>query len=78
MRAAAEVVDGLANYLARGGMVADGQTMHLERYDSTIAFFSTPEQRGVPDALEICDINPATGLSGEGIPHLLSRLVDRA
>ena len=78
VRAAAEVVDGLANYLARGGMVADGQTMHLERYDSTIAFFSTPEQRGVPDALEICDINPATGLSGEGIPHLLSRLVDRA
>ena len=24
--------------------------------------------------LEICDINPATGLSGEGIPHLLARL----
>ena len=33
-------------------------------------------ERGVPEALEICDINPATGLSGEGIPHLLSRLVD--
>jgi hypothetical protein len=77
VRGAAEVVDGLANYLARGGVIVDGQTMRLDRYDATLAFFATAEKRGLPDALEVCEVNPATGLSGEGIPHLLARLGDR-
>jgi hypothetical protein len=76
---AAEVVDGLANYLARGGILSDGQTMHLARYDSSIVFFETPEskKRSDPSAqppLEISDIDPRTGLSSEGIPHLLSKM----
>ena len=77
VRDAGEVVDGLANYLARGGVITDGQTMRLDRYDSTIAFFTTPGKRGAPEAMEVCDIDPNTGLSGEGIPHLLSVLAGR-
>jgi hypothetical protein len=74
VRAASEVMDGLANYAARGGVLADGQTMRLDRYDATIAFFDATPPRSDCETLEICDINPATGLSGEGIPHLLTRL----
>jgi hypothetical protein len=71
VRDAAAVMDGLANYLARGGVVVDGQTMHLDRYDATIAFFDATPRRSEVETLEICDIDPHTGLSGEGIPHLL-------
>src|SRR5438477_2621957 len=35
VRGAAEVVDGVANYLARGGVIAGGETMRLDRYDMT-------------------------------------------
>ena len=78
VRDAAELVDGLANYLARGGVITEGQTMHLDRYDSTIAFFATPGKRGLPEAVEICDIDPDTGLSGEGIARLLARMAERS
>jgi hypothetical protein len=76
---AAEVVDGLANYLARGGILSDGETMHLARYDSSIVFFEAPQLRRKSDPderppLEISDINSQTGLSGEGIPHLLAKM----
>jgi hypothetical protein len=77
VRDAAEVVDGLSNYLARGGVVADGETMRLDRYDATIAFFDATPPRSDCETLEICDINPATGLSGEGIPYLLSQISER-
>lgn len=75
---AGDIVDGLANYLARGGLITDGQTMHLARYDTSIVLFDARETGKRTDAsqpaLEICDVNPQTGLSGEGIPHLLSRM----
>ena len=76
VRDAGEVMDGLANYLARGGVIADGETMRLDRYDATIAFFDATPPRSACETLEICDINPATGLSGEGIPYLLSQMSD--
>ena len=76
---ATELLTGLATYMARGGVIADGETMHLARYDTSIAFFPAA---GEPDAsphfltpaLDVCDIDPATGLSAEGIPHLLARM----
>lgn len=71
---AGEVMDGLANYLARGGTIADGATMRLDRYDATIAFFDATPPRSNTAALEICDVHPDTGLSGDGIPHLLARM----
>lgn len=74
VRDAGEVMDGLANYLARGGTIADGGTMRLDRYDATIAFFDATPPRSDTEALEICDINPDTGLSGDGIPHLLAQM----
>ena len=74
VRDAASVLDGLANYLARGGVVDAGQTMHLDRYGSTIAFFDATPPRSETETLEICDIHPDTGLSGEGIPYLLTRM----
>jgi hypothetical protein len=76
VRDAAEVMDGLSNYLARGGSITDGETMRLDRYDATIVFFdSTPARSGI-ETIEICDINPSTGLSGEGIPHLLAKIAE--
>lgn len=78
VRGAAEVVEGLANYLAHGGVIADGQTMHLDRYDATICFFDAGARRGGAETLEICDVNPDTGLSGEGISHLLARMAEGA
>jgi hypothetical protein len=77
VRAASEVMDGLANYAARGGVLADGQTLRLDRYDSTLVFFDATPRRPDWQTLEICDIDPSTGLSGEGIPHLLARLAAR-
>ena len=74
VRDAGEVMDGLANYLARGGVIADGQTMRLDRYDATLVFFDATPPRSEIETLEMCDVNPATGLSGEGIPHLLGRI----
>ena len=76
VRDAGEVMDGLSNYLARGGTIADGETMRLDRYDATIVFFDATPPRSDCETLEICDINPATGLSGEGIPHLLARIAE--
>jgi hypothetical protein len=78
VKAASEVMDGLANYAARGGVLADGQTMRLDRYDATIVFFDATPPRSECETLEICDVNPASGLSGEGIPHLLLRLLGPA
>lgn len=77
VRDAAEVMDGLANYLARGGVIAEGETMRLERYDSNITFFGMSGEKGAAESLEICEIHPATGLSGEGIPHLLAKMAER-
>jgi hypothetical protein len=74
VRDAASVLDGLANYLARGGVVDPGQTMHLDRYGAAIAFFDATPPRSEAETLEICDIHPDTGLSGEGIPYLLTRM----
>jgi hypothetical protein len=74
VRDASALLDGLANYLARGGVVDAGQTMHLDRYGATIAFFDATPPRSETDTLEICDIHPDTGLSGDGIPYLLTRM----
>jgi len=74
VRDAAAVLDGLANYLARGGVIDAGQTMHLDRYGANIAFFDATPPRSGAETLEICDIHPDTGLSGEGIPYLLTRM----
>lgn len=82
VRHAGEVMDGVANYLARGGVIADGETMHFERYDASIVFFESndeqkPAHHPTSPVLEICDINPDTGLSGDGISHLLARMSER-
>ena len=68
---------GLANHLAAGAVIEDGQTMHLAAYDSTIVFFASTGDAAKHfsnDALEVCDINPDTGISSDGIPHLLERM----
>jgi hypothetical protein len=75
VRGAAEVIDRVAIYLARGGVIAGGETMSLERYDTTIAFLDAPQKRSEHETLEICDIDPLTGLSADGIPHLLERMI---
>jgi hypothetical protein len=49
--------------------------MNLDRYDTTIAFLDAPQKRSAHETLEICDINPVTGLSADGIPHLLERMI---
>ncbi|HZN67313.1 MAG TPA: hypothetical protein VFB66_18640 [Tepidisphaeraceae bacterium] len=80
---ATEVLSGLANYMAHGGVIADGETMHLARFDASIAFFPAAAE---PDAsahfenptLEVCEIDPATGLSGGGISQLLGRMESAA
>ena len=77
VRDAAEVMDGLSSYLARGGVIADGGTMRLDRYDATIAFFDATPPRSDCETLEICDIDRGTGLSGEGVPQLLGRIAER-
>ena len=56
---------------------ADGETMRLDRYDATIAFFDATPPRSECETLEIVDINPDTGLSGEGIPNLLGKIAER-
>ena len=75
---AADVIDGLANFLARGGVIADGETMHLARYDTSIVFFQVAEKKrgdgNAPPPLEVSDINPLTGLSGQGISNLLAKM----
>jgi hypothetical protein len=79
VRRAADVVDGLANYMARGGVIGDGETMHLARYDASIVLLETTAEAGASKhfqspALDVCDIDPNTGLSGEGIPRLLAQM----
>src|SRR5205814_120308 len=37
------LINGLANYLAGGAVIEDGQTMRLASYDSTIVFFESPD-----------------------------------
>jgi hypothetical protein len=76
---ATEILSGLANYMAHGGVIADGETMHLARFDTSIAFLAAAAEPDtsahfVNPTLDVCDIDPATGLSGEGIPHLLARM----
>ena len=79
VRAGGDLLSGLANYLAGGAVIEDGQTMHLASYDSTIVFFESPDDsngaRHFNNAvLEVCEIDPDTGISGEGIPRLLERM----
>ena len=76
-RAAAEVMDGLSNYLARGGVITDGETMHLARYDASIVFFDSTPPRAEQTVFEICDVSGRTGLSGDGIPSLLKKISER-
>ena len=73
------LINGLANHLAGGAVIEDGQTMRLQTYDSTIVFFESPDDSATAKhfnnaVLEVCDIDPNTGISGEGIPHLLGRM----
>jgi hypothetical protein len=79
IRNSGELLSGLANYLAGGAVIEDGRAMRLESYDSTIVFFETGDDSSTEKhfnnaALEVCDIDPGTGISGEGIPHLLERM----
>jgi hypothetical protein len=73
------LINGLANHLAGGAVIEDGQTMRLQTYDSTIVFFESPDDSETAKhfnnaVLEVCDIDPDTGISGEGIPLLLERM----
>jgi len=79
IRNSGTLINGLANYLAGGAVIEDGQTMRLESFDSTIVFFESPDAsetaRHFNNAvLEVCDIDPNTGISGEGVPHVLGRM----
>ena len=82
IRDSGTLLGGLANYLAGGAVIDDGQTMRLDTYDASIVFFESPDELapGKPmdnTVLEVCDIDPSTGLSSAGIPHLLERMGGR-
>jgi hypothetical protein len=79
IRNSGTLINGLAHYMAGGAVIEDRQTMRLESIDSTIVFFESPDDsetaRHFNNAvLEICDIDPNTGISGEGVPHVLERM----
>ena len=83
IRESGNLLGGLANYLAGGAVVEDGDTMRLDSFDSSIVFFESPDGSMPEHAkdgvmLEVCDIDPATGLSSAGIPHLLEQMVTAA
>lgn len=75
------LLGGVANYLAGGAVVGDGQTIHLPSFDATVAFLASPDpqtQRHFSGpALEICEIDPATGISRLGINSLLEHMSNR-
>ena len=71
IRDSGRILSGLANHLARGAVIEDGRTMYLAAYESTIVFF---ESHGKAHSLEVCDINPDTGISSDGASHLLERM----
>ena len=78
IRDSGTILSGIANYLAGGAVVDDGQTMHLPSFDATVAFLATdaPETQkhfGGP-SLEVCEIDPETGVSRPGLELLLRRM----
>lgn len=83
IRDSGTVLNGVASYLAQGAVVRDGQTLHLPTVNRSVAFFESPADD--PEArrhfgnavLEICDVNPQTGLSEPGVGRLLDAMAQQ-
>jgi hypothetical protein len=78
IRDSGALLSGVANYLAGGAVVADGQTIHLPSFDATVGLLApdNPEtQRHFSGpALEICEIDPELGVPKPGINRLLQHM----
>jgi hypothetical protein len=78
IRDSGTLLNGIANYLAGGAVVAAGQTMHLPSFDATVAFLATDDPETQKHfsgpSLEVCEIDPELGVSKPGVCSLLRRM----
>lgn len=81
IRHSGDILTGLAHHLALGAQVVEGQVMHLPTWDARITFFEDADPQTLKyfsnAALEVCDVDPATGLSSPGIGRLLEAMRGR-
>lgn len=78
IRDSGDVLAGLATHLALGAVIPTGHVMHLPAWDARLTFFGDADPQTLRyfsnAALEVCDVDPATGLSSPGIARLLDAM----
>lgn len=80
VQAAANVLNSIAEYLAKGAVIDDGQTMSLGENLPEVTFVESPDDSECDEphfnnaALEIRDLNEQTGQSESGIMRLLTAI----